>query len=253
MSKQIAILATMLFLPFSAAVKADCVPFDLSLDTLAPGIVHIAVAENTSYEYIDTATEQKLLDTLRYLYARNENVVIARIDSVFRAGGGTGWGDDSIIIAIDTVLKGAPSFRTIRFQHQKWEDSRDFDDLIDSLFIAFFDNDSLPPFLGLGAPSYCSDTWGNSGATGFNVSSGEIAHKGYGAMLGVSVPLSEFLDATLASGEFVRNRETIFWKRSYSYGIAHGIQKNRGAAYDVRGRNETNRRCGLHIMIQCEQ
>ena len=242
-------LAAMLSLPLTTVVKADCVPLDLSLDTLSPGVVRIAVAENTSYEHIDTVTEQKLLDTLRDLYPRNDNVVITRIDSVFRADGNFGWGDDSVVIAIDTVLKGAPTFRTMNFRHQKWEDSRNFDDLIDSFFIAFFDSDSIPPFLGLGVPSYCSDTWGAFGATGFYVGSGQIAHKGYGALLGVAIPLTDFLQSTPTSAKFEGAQVKKFGKKPRTYVIQRGMRKAGSAVFDMRGRIEPHGRRGPHFMV----
>ncbi len=197
MITRFSILAVMLLVSYSPGAKADCVPMDLKKDTLAPGVVRIAFGENTSFEYVDTATEQRLLDTLRELYQGSENVVIAQIDSVFSVGSEpAGWGDDSVLIRVDTVLKGAVPFQTVRFRHQKGEDSGDFGALVDSQFLAFFDGDSIPQFLGLGTPSICTENWDNGGATGFYVSNGLIAHKGYAAILGVSVPMHEFLSTS---------------------------------------------------------
>lgn len=246
MIRRLSILAAMLSVFFSAGAKADCLPMDLTRDTLAPGVVRTAFGENTSYEYVDTATEQRLLDTLRELYEGSENVAIAHIDSVFPVDAGhTGWGDDSVVIKVDTVLKGTVTFQTLRFRHEKWEDSGDFGQLIDSQFLAFLGDDSIPQFLGLGTPSICTENWDNGGATGFYVSNGLIAHKGYGAMLGVAVPMSEFLSTSAVHTPLTPAHNDAI-KR---YRVALGERGDGRTGFSVLGRTVTYRLNGMLLRI----
>jgi hypothetical protein len=150
---------------------------------------------------------------------------------------------------VDTVLKGTVAFQTVRFRHEKWEDSGDFGQLVDSQFLAFLDGDSIPRFLGLGTPSICTENWDNGGATGFYVSNGLIVHKGYGAMLGVTVPMSELLFSGIIRTIGEENMSRLRNRSEKRHCIEMGEQRSDVTGFSASGRTVTKRLNGMTFRI----
>ena len=127
-------------------------------------------------------------------FAGSANTVIAHIESTFVVDPmSPAWGTESVLVAIDTVLKGSVPNSSYWFVHQLWEDSGIFGSLKGKKFIGFFNEIKANDVLGLGEPSPCFYEW--RGGRGYFIESGRIVNTGPDAMLGVSVSLPDWLAA----------------------------------------------------------
>jgi hypothetical protein len=177
-------------------VSADCIEPNVSLDTLSPGVVQVTVcpAVNPPACYADTATGRMLMEALIDDFNENVHVVIAHIESTYVVDPmSPDWGTESVLVVIDTVLKGNPVGASCWFARRLWEDSGTFGILKRRKFVGFFNEIAPNNILGLGEPSPCYYEWG--GGWGYFIENGIIVNTGPDALLGVSVALQSWLDA----------------------------------------------------------
>lgn len=190
------IISLFLFVFTMQECRADCIPMSISLDTLQPGVVKITTCIDFPSPTCtaDTATVQKLMKALTGRFLNSSNVVIANIESTFVTGPyGLFWGTESVFVAIDTVLKGNVTKSEMWFTHQLWEDSGIFGSMRHKKFIGSFNEIKPNDVLGIGEPTVCYDTF-HSGS-GYFIDGGNIINTGFNALLGVSAPLQEWLNA----------------------------------------------------------
>jgi hypothetical protein len=193
---KVTIISLFLFVFAMQECGADCMPMSISLDTLQPGVVRITTCIDFPSPTCtaDTATVRKLMKALTGRFLNSSNVVIAHVESTFVTGPyGPLWGTESVYVAIETVLKGDIIVSKKWFTHQLWEDSGRFGSMRHKKFIGFFNELKPDDVLGIGEPTVCYDTF-HSGV-GYFIDSGNIINTGLNAMLGVSVPLQEWLNA----------------------------------------------------------
>jgi hypothetical protein len=190
------IISLFLFVFTMQECNADCIPISISLDTLQPGVVKITTCIDFPSPTctVDTESVRKLMKALIDSFSNNSNVVIAHIESTFVTGPYSPfWGTESVYVAIDTVLKGNCTASKQWFIHQLWEDSGLFGSMRHKKFIGLFNEIKPDNVLGIGEPTVCYDTF-HSGS-GYFIDSGNIINTGINALLGVSVPLQEWLNA----------------------------------------------------------
>lgn len=193
------ITALFLLLFFFTKVSSDCIVETIALNTIFPGHVQIThcpdIVVKPGICTAETVSELMLIKSLIAQYNSHAFCVVAHVDSVFRfPNPGPSMQAESIRIHIDTVFKGDIQSRKLWFTYQLWEDAGTFLSVKDRRYIGFFDSVTTTNYLGLGKPYGCDDAW--KGAFGYFIENGEkIVNNGRNALLGVSFPFKEFLNA----------------------------------------------------------